>query len=323
MVAPGSPTKSSAIAKGLLTFVLPAAFYCKSGGRTQSARYCYSVFLRHLSMLRKAGADTDPKIVAELGPGTSIGVGYAALIAGADAYYGFDVKAYAKDAGDAALFDELAGLFARREAVPDDVELPEIKPKLEDHAFPADILTDSRLARALAPDRLAALRSALFESGGEGGPASYVVPWDNADVLRPASVDWIFSQAVLEHVDDVDGTYATCFSWLRPGGCMSHQIDFRSHGTANEWNGHWAYSDLAWRAVRGARPYLINRLAHSAHRASLSQAGFSLTLDRPVERPDGIERSALARRHQAITDADLRTSGAFMISARPRQQTAD
>jgi hypothetical protein len=73
---------------------VPSRLYNRSEARTLSARYCYSVFLRHLIMLDRVGAPTDPRVVAEIGPGASIGAGLAALLAGAETYYGFDIKAY-------------------------------------------------------------------------------------------------------------------------------------------------------------------------------------------------------------------------------------
>ena len=76
----------------------------------------------------------------------------------------------------------------------------------------------------------------------------------------------MFSQSVLEHIDDLEGAYATLHKWLKPGGYMSHLIDFYSHGLTKEWNGHWALSDLTWGALKGRRPYLINRqLASRTH----------------------------------------------------------
>jgi SAM-dependent methyltransferase len=308
---------TAAIAKGLLTYVVPPRLYNRSEGRTLSARYCYSVFLRHLVMLDRTGAPTDPRVVAEIGPGASIGAGLAALLAGADTYYGFDIKAYHHGPRTLAVFDGLAELFAARAPVPDERELPNIKPVLDDHRFPGHVLTEARLARALAPDRVRHLRRALAEDDQD--PASlitYRAPWFDTEQIRPATVDWIFSQAVMEHVDDLDATYRACRAWLKPGGVMSHQIDFKSHGTAAAWNGHWAYSDFAWRMVRGARLYLVNRQPHSAHRAALAGAGFEPLLDRPVTRTDGLPRARLAPRYRALDDADLATAGAFMI-ARP------
>lgn len=308
---------ATAIAKGLLTYVVPARFYNRSEGRTLSARYCYSVFLRHLVMLDRAGAPTDPRVVAEIGPGASIGAGLAALLAGADTYYGFDIKAYHHGARTAAVFDDLVALLSARAPVPDEQELPNIKPVLDDHRFPGHILTEARLARALLPERVARLRQALLDGGGDpASPITYQAPWFEAARIRPGTVDWIFSQAVMEHVDDLAATYRACRAWLAGGGVMSHQIDFKSHGTAEAWNGHWAYSDAAWRLMRGARLYLVNRQPYSAHREALRAAGFDILLDLPVTRQDGLKRDRLAPRYRALDDADLVTAGAFMI-ARP------
>ncbi|RJP62040.1 MAG: hypothetical protein C4541_00460 [Candidatus Auribacter fodinae] len=56
----------------------------------------------------------------------------------------------------------------------------------------------------------------------------------------------IFSQAVLEHIDNLPEAYESMRLWLKPDGFMSHQIDFKCHGTAEEWNRHWAYSQSEW-----------------------------------------------------------------------------
>ena len=64
-------------------------------GGTNSDRYCYSVWLRHLILLNKNGLTKCPQSVAEIGPGDSIGMGIAALISGADEYYAFDIIPHA------------------------------------------------------------------------------------------------------------------------------------------------------------------------------------------------------------------------------------
>lgn len=302
-----------AIAKGLATFVLPPALYNRASGRTLSARYCYSVYLRHLVRLAEAGLPTDPARVAEIGPGASIGTVLAALVAGAERGHGFDIKAY--DGGGAwlALFDELVTLFRDRAPVPG--EFPTIKPALASDAFPAAILSEARMARALAPARLADLRRRLAE-GGPASPVAYAAPWFDRATLAPASVDWIFSQAVMEHVDDLAGTYRACRAWLAPGGCTSHQIDFKSHGTARAWNGHWAYSDATWRMIRGGRLYLVNRQPLSAHLAAMAAAGLAPVRVLPVRRADGLPRARLRPDYRALSDDELATAGAF-IAARP------
>jgi len=76
---------------------LPATgrFFRELTGDTDSARYCYAVWLRHLTMSRESGLSDTPRVVAELGPGDSIGIGIAALLTGAEKYYAFDVCRYA------------------------------------------------------------------------------------------------------------------------------------------------------------------------------------------------------------------------------------
>jgi hypothetical protein len=53
--------------------VLPS----RGTGGTTSARYCCSVWLRHISCAHENGLSTRPEVVAELGPGDSLGIGLA------------------------------------------------------------------------------------------------------------------------------------------------------------------------------------------------------------------------------------------------------
>ncbi len=58
------------IAKGIISYIpglYNPALKGTTGG-TNSARYCYSVWLRHLVHAYKNGFSTQPTVVAELGP---------------------------------------------------------------------------------------------------------------------------------------------------------------------------------------------------------------------------------------------------------------
>jgi hypothetical protein len=118
-------------------------------------------------------------------------------------------------------------------------------------------------------------------------------------------------QAVLERVGDLKTAYFAMRAWLAPGGWLSHQVDFRCHGTAREWNGHWTYGDMTWRMLRGRRTYLINREPHSTHICLLCEAGFTVVCDEMVSRP-AVDRRSLAPRFAQMSDVDLTTSGAFI-----------
>lgn len=290
-------------------------------GGTDSARYCYSVWLRHLVMAHKNGLNTNPKVVAELGPGDSIGIGLAALISGCDRYFAFDVVAHANIARNLSIFDELVSLFKNKAPIPGDDEFPNVKPRLDDYRFPSVILDDDRLHKALADERIEKIRQSVSHVGSENTVIEYKAPWYKADVLEANSVDLIYSQAVLEHVDDLPNTYKAMYSWLKPGGHISHTIDFKCHGMADEWNGHWAYSDFIWKLIRGTRPYLLNRAPCSTHTALVKSSGFEAVCDLRTTTESRLAPSQLARRFRTISQDDLVTSGTFIQAVKNRQET--
>lgn len=129
----------------------------------------------------------------------------------------------------------------------------------------------------------------------------------------------VLSQAVLEHVDDLAHAYQKMYDWLKPGGVMSHVIDFRCHHTARSWNGHWTYSDLTWTLIRGRRPYFINRAPCSTHASLLRQTGFDVVFECPRPQSSTIDEKHLASsfREGTLTPADLLTSGLFVQAVKP------
>lgn len=303
------------LVKGLLTWLpgLSRLSMYGTGGST-SARYCYSVWLRHLVKAGEKGLTTIPGVVAELGPGDSLGLGLAALLSGADTYHAFDVVAYAQSARNRQILMELSALFKARAAIPDEGEFPEVKPRLDSYEFPSHILTEAVLERALSPGRLEALQGALARLGAYRGiQISYSAPWYDPDIMETRALDLVFSQAVLEHIDDLELTYGALHRWLKPGGLMSHQIDFRCHGTAGAWNGHWTYTDTFWRLLRGKRPYLLNRAPYSVHLALMESQGFEVLDELLVKKPNDLARRQLAPPYRQLSEEDLTTSGAFML----------
>jgi SAM-dependent methyltransferase len=304
------------IVQGLATYLPITKFIQRRTGGSDDARYCYSVWLRHLTNARRAGLPTDPKIVAELGPGDSLGIGLAALLSGAEQYYAFDVREFANNERNARIFDTLCELFAARAPIPDSNEYPEARPRLDDYGFPHQLLTDERLSRSLDPERLASIRASIADRS-DRSKVRYVVPWHDFQGLPAESVDMVYSQAVLEHVDDLPATYTAIHRWLKRGGTMSHQIDFRSHGTAEGWNGHWTYSDLTWRIMRGKRPYLINRAPCSTHLRLIREAGFEILTTVPARSDSAVPRTSLAPRFRGLSDDDLTTSGLFVQARKP------
>ncbi len=311
-----------ALAAGTATFLpFVGKYACRGTGGTASARYCYSVWMRHLVKAQASGfslAGTNGRI-AELGPGDSLGIGLAAMLSGYNEYFALDVKPHANAERNVAVFKELARLFSTRAPIPGDEEFPLTFPKLDDYSFPGRLLTDRILASALDAQRLDAIAGAIKEPARkiDGGiRIAYIAPWTDTSLLEPESIDVAFSQAVLEHVDDIAAAYKALHRWMRPGGVMSHTIDYESHGLTRDWNGHWTIGDLRWRLVRGTRPYLINRLPHSAHLSAIKEAGFRIILDDMRQGPP-LQRASLAKQFLELSDSDLETCGSYIQALKP------
>ena len=303
------------IAKGLATYIpgIYPTFRKRKLVGGDSAEYYYGVWLKHLTMLYENGMRSVPDSIAGFGPGNSLGVGLAALLSGAHNYIAFDVVAYSDVHSNLRIFERLVQLFKQRSGRPIK-GWPDFDPFLDANLFPSHILTNDVLETSLVPERIEAIGRAISNMGTRqnGICIEYVAPWDDVDVKLKESVDLIISHSVLQHVNDLQSTYEACSLLLRSKGFMSHQINFRSHGTAEEWNGHWAIHELLWKIIFGKRPYLINRQPCSSHISLVRSNGFHVLCDLTNIGADGIKRSQLAPRWRDLTDSDLSCQGLFL-----------
>lgn len=293
-------------------------------GGSDNARYCYSVWLRHLISLKSNSDKFEiPKVVAELGPGDSIGIGLAALISGADRYYALDVVKFANPQRNLKIFEDLIKLFKNQEDIPSEKEFPDLHPYLNSYEFPHNIFDKNYLKIMLNEDRIEKIKNAIIESNKFGdanvvsdqnNPVVYAVPWNKYNISINNSVDLLFSQAVLEHVDNLKDTYYEMDRWVKKGGFMSHVIDFKCHGSAKKWNGHWAYSDSMWNFIRGRRHFFLNREPLSTHLKLINKDNFKIINIKKVYLDDGLKRIELDKKFESLTDEDLSVSSMLIQS---------
>jgi len=313
------------VLKGSVTFIPGCQWFKrKEGGGAKSARYCYAVWLRHLTLARLCGFHIHPDVVSELGPGDSIGAGLAAILSGSRIYLAFDIVPFTSLSGNLNLFDELVDLYRRRAPIPGDEEFPDLYPRLECYDFPAGLFPEDHLESALDERRIREIREILAKGKTHSNglvDIRYVAPWNSAGQVEAGTVDMIFSQAVMEHVDDLRGAYEAMFRWLKPGGVISHEIDFKCHGTAASWNGHWAYSDRVWRIVRGRRTYFLNRQTCASHLDMIRRTGFEVVHVSRQECAPAIARVDLCRSLSWIGDDDFVTASAHVIAQKRTSRT--
>lgn len=300
------------LVKGMLSFVVPGLRSSHHGEitGTASSRYCYTVFLRQFSHLARFNGGRLPRVIVELGPGHSLGTALAGVIAGAERCIGLDLEDHTRQADNLRVFDELVALFRARAPVPR--EIP-IATEPADWGFPEAL--EAGLERALDERRLARIRRDI--EAGTGDSVAFEAPWSDRAALEVESVDWLFSNAVMQHVDDIAAVYGHAQTWLAPGGFMTHEIDFSSHRLTRHWNGHWSIQPGAWRLIRGARPYLINRHARERQLEAMRRHGFLVLDELRVDRADGLEREHFVEPYALMSETDARTHFAFVVCQKP------
>jgi hypothetical protein len=310
------------IAGGIKSFLPVRKKYTGTGG-SDSARYCYASWLRHAVTIADVMPAFQPRVLAELGPGDSLGLGLAALMSGVERYVALDVLAHTNVQANLCVLDELVALFRQRAEIPGDAEFPNLYPRAVQHEFPARALAAMGLTPDTNDDRVADIRHALHEAAttrSDDRLIRYLCPWPTATVT-PGSVDLIVTQAVLQDMDHwvKDDVLATAFAamarWLRPGGVMSHQVNLAFPDTDN-WNDHWCYGDLAWRIIRGRRPYYVNRVPASEYLRMCERFGFELVAVHPVHSVREARRSKLSRRFRDLPDTDYTTHALHFIAVK-------
>jgi hypothetical protein len=308
------------ILKGIGSYIPGvAAFRANGTGGTGSARYCYAVWLRHLVMAHRNDlCQKPPRTVLELGPGDTLGTGLASLLTGAEKYYALDVVRHSSIQRSLVVLEELAALFRSQENIPSEKEFPRLKPVLDSYEFPSHIIASEDLARLLDEKRIERLKQSVLEMNKPDSMVSYVAGSYGPGTIPPESVDMVFSQAVLEYVEPLVETHRLMNLWLRPDGFVSHQIDFGCHGLAEDWNGHWSYSDLLWKLIRGKRACFISRAPHSTHMRSLEQAGFHVVCDLKVQGMAARGELRLAPRFADLSPEDRTTRSAFIQARKCR-----
>lgn len=307
--------KLKPIVKGMILH-LPAVKSLRSkrtGGSIHSS-YCYTVWLRHLINWYSVRGDV-PKKVAELGPGDSLGIALSALLSGSESAIALEVDKYGSVDKNIKIFDELVEMFRNKAPIPDQHEYPLVIPYLETYDFPSHIITDEILEKSLTEYRINAIREELKDVyNPDNNYIKYHIPWDSEDVIDIETIDFVYSQAVMEHVEDVEGTYNSMYKWLKVGGLTSHSIDFKSHGITNSWNGYRMLSEFEWKIVKGGRAFLINRVPYSTHVELQKKLNLKILINIPYKSENKIPHRQLSKKFKNLSNEDMTTSEAFIMS---------
>lgn len=144
----------------------------------------------------------------------------------------------------------------------------------------------------------------------------YVVRPSGLSGLRSA-VDMVFSRAVLEHVNDLEATFADMTAALRPEALAIHLVDLRSHGLHKvnpldflEW------SPALWNLMYSEKG-VPNRWRIDKYRAAVAQLPVNLLSLAATKLASNEQvrqvRPGLADLFQGVSDDDLRWLGFWLV----------
>jgi SAM-dependent methyltransferase len=300
------------LVRGVASYVFPTKVFKRPGsGGTFSSEYCYSVWLRHLVQLKEAGLiqnTNDIKSLAEIGPGDSLGIGMAAMYTGVEHYYAFDVIKHANGEMNKTINSELLTFFLNKKDIPSGTyQFRNTNPVLKDYAFPLSIINSDK---SDFENRYHFIEKNIQNLESESSNIKYVVPWMGEKQTQVKEIDLIISQAVMEHVDDLEFAYVEMFRWLKKGGIMSHQIDFKAHEMTKEWDGHFYIKSGLWNILAHGRKYPMNRLPFSSHINAIQKAGFTIRNIVPV-----LDKNNFLSKHPRVPGVNFQSNDFITSSA--------
>lgn len=235
------------VRRTLIGYTTPRPFSTKEVERSVS--YCIDVVENWEKVLQTYSGRENPFAnmnVLEIGPGPDLGTGLVVLAMGAKSYAAIDKhKLVCKT--PQLFYDKL-------------LEKLEIFPEYE--------------------SAKAALK--VFQSNNINDVFSYICG-SCLEELTSKTFDVLVSQAVLEHIIDIESVLKTLYKKMTPGGVMVHEIDFGTHTAIirdiDPLN-HLRYCEAIWDLLKfDGSP---NRLQFSDYENILKEFGFKKIERKPL-----------------------------------------
>ena len=243
-------------------------------GHMDQPKYAYEVFLNHYKKVESV-VGRRPFVALELGPGDTLFSGLIAHALGAQSCYLVDAGPFANL--NPVLYESMATMLAREGL---DIPLPGNRSSISEYL-------DTIGVRYLT-NGIESLKS-----------------------IPSQSVDFIWSQAVLEHVrrSDFFKTLKELRRIIRVDGAMSHRIDLMDHlgGKLNNLRFSRKIWESSFMATSG---FYTNRIRFSEMTRLFEEAGFSariLNTDRWSEMPT--PKRKLAREFRHLENVELLIQG--------------
>jgi len=273
-----------AIIKGILTYIplferirLIKKKNSKHSG--SNALFCYTIWLSILIYLKKNNANKIYRI-GELGTGGAIGIGICAMLTGMNKYYVLDIEGSYNIENNLKLLADLVTLFKKE--TPIIRKFKQLNLTVDNNAFPRNLI----MPLYLDDDFVAEIKEEILSGFKKKKKIIILNPWMSSSNLN---LDFIFSRAVMEHVDKPEIVYSGLTSHIIENGFMLHDIEFHSHGISKYPCGHQRISNTIWKLISGKRKYFLNRWKFDDHLKAISEIGFETILAEKTINNTGLE----------------------------------
>jgi len=224
---------------------------------TSDGFYCFSLFVRLFNFTEKHLSGKRQNSILEVGCGDTFVTSCLFYFCGYKSIYVIDGYRYLNKEKTISALDQAIILLRDRSEI-----VLNFNPEVDVDVFARlyKVIPSGRDFEILARE----LRSNVedyFE--GKTSIIHYIAPYDLTTKFKE-KFDFIFSQAVLEHVFPLDKTLVFFKENLAIGGVMYHSVDFKSHGFSTLFNGHYLMTEKEFKCL--ASPFvfrMINRLPPS------------------------------------------------------------
>lgn len=262
------------VVKGAITFIPGISFILerKKRGTHHSgsfAEFCYTLWLGLLHYLELNGIKKSFNNVGEIGCGGSVGVGICALLSGANNYYCLEIEDHFDKENNLKLLDDIVALF--RSNSPIFNRYKQLNIPIKDYSFPTHLI----IPRYFDEGFISELRDDIKNSCINSKHLKIIYNWQQSAELK---LDFVFSRAVMEHVNDPLSVYADISRFVKNGTHSLHDIEFHSHGIKLNPAGHFKINNFLWYIISGKRQYFLNRTPLAEHINYLEKNNFK-TID--------------------------------------------
>lgn len=249
------------IVKGAITFIPGISLILERKKKSthhsgSQAEFCYTLWLSLLSYLYGNGVNKSFENVGEIGCGGSVGVGICALLSGAKNYYCLEIEDHFDKENNLKLLDEIVVLF--RSNSPIFNRFKQLNIPIKDFSFPSHLI----IPRYFDDSFISELRDDIKNSCINTKHIKIIYSWQKSSGLY---LDFIFSRAVMEHVNDPLSVYSEISRFVKNGAYSLHDIEFHSHGITLNPTEHYKINDFLWYIISGKRQYFLNRKSLMEH----------------------------------------------------------